>query len=77
MRACVHACVRVREGGREGKEEGSYIGWVGGREGGTIKKSKKLFHIDNQVQHIDRSNVERGKLKCNTYKTLSPFINYS
>ena len=23
------------------------------------------------------SNVERGKLKCNTYETLSPIINYS
>ena len=71
----MHACNSGRE---KGKEEGSYIGWVGGREGpSTNQKNYSTYIIDNQVQHIDGSNVERGKLNCNTYKTLSPFINYS
>ena len=44
----------------------------------SINQSKNVFHIiDNQVQHIHGSNVKRGTLTCNTYKTLSPFTNYS
>ena len=37
-----------------------------------------LPHIDNKVQHIQVELMwERWKLKCNTYNTLSPFINSS
>ena len=45
-----------------------------------INKSIKQFipHNDNPVQHIQEEFMwERGQLKCNSYKTLSPFINYS
>ena len=43
----------------------------------SINQSIKAFipHIDNQVQHIQEELMwERGKLKCNTYNTLSPFM---
>ena len=43
----------------------------------SINQSKAIKkcipHTDNQVQ-FHGSNVEKGKWKCNTYKTLSPFI---
>ena len=42
----------------------------------SIKSIKKFIpHIDNQVQHIQEESMwERGKFKCNTYNTLSPFM---
>ena len=48
----------------------------------TIKSINQKF-IPHKLQSSTTylrhqwSNVERGKLKCNTYKTLSPIINYS
>ena len=37
----------------------------------------KLLQSSTTYSRHQGSNVERGKLKCNTYKTLSPIINYS
>ena len=40
------------------------------------QNQSNLFpHIDNQVQHIQKELMwEMGKLKRNTYNTLSPFM---
>ena len=62
-----------------------------GRTDGRTDERIHLYSINQSIKKIiphklqssrtysrhQGSNVERGKLKCNTYKTLSPIINYS
>ena len=51
--------------------------WIESSINQSINQSNKQFipHIDNQVQHIKEELMwERGKSKCNTYNTLSPFM---
>ena len=44
----------------------------------SINKLNNLFHtLTIKYNTFTGLMWERGKLKCNTYKTLSPFINYS
>ena len=43
----------------------------------SIKFIPHKFQSSTTYPRHQGSNVERGKLKCNTYKTLSPIINYS